>query len=172
MEEKQEEQIQKPHVPRKWTPPKQTPDDTPIVKIAEAHFREATAAFQRYFIEVPANTTKEALLNPHSYSHVARKLGPMDELVIVAKDASFYSRFLVIYQDHLQAKVVCLEWKPLNAVEIESEDVRYFVKHFPNRDVRWAVVRKSDNHRMSQGFASREEAHAWIGKNQARMAAA
>lgn len=145
----------------------------PLVKIAESDRKLAEAAFARHLITVPSDTTQEALLNPLSYAHIARHLGELDELVVVPSDASFYARLLVLFADRQQAKVVVLDWHDLRSASLAAEDIAtdYEVRHIPNREVRWCVVRKADKTRLVQGLATKEEAYAWIAKNQKRMAA-
>lgn len=145
----------------------------PLVKIAESDRKLAEASFNRHFITVPPGTPQDALLNPLSYAHIARYLGEMDELIVVPNDASFYARLLVLFADRQQAKVVVLDWHDLTHKSVEAEDIasNYEVRHIPNREVRWCVVRKADKARLVQGLASKEEAYAWIAKNQQRMAA-
>ena len=95
-----------------------------------------------------------------------------DEWTAVTADGSWYGRYLVLYADRLQTKVVELEFHELAALDEHVIDTGDFkVKYIPNQKVRWTVERKSDGVRVQSGLNSKDEALAWVGKNAARLAA-
>ena len=148
--------------PRKF----QFPAPRPAISMRD--FQEAGAAYSKFVMTIPPETAKH-IYEPTFYAHVARARGLKmnDQIEVFANDGSFYGRLLVVYADQHQAKVVKLEWHEIEAVtEEDIGDADFEVKHIPNREIRWCVIRKSDGHRIQAGFNSREEAQGWIAKNQ------
>ncbi len=142
------------------------------VRVPESDLLDAISKRNHFHVTMPADTTQAKIGEPLTWTHGAKKMKEGDEITVVADDGSFYSRWLVLYADRLQAQLHCLEWQEIGESKlIETPDDRVFVKHFVNRDIRWAVIRKVDGVRIAEGLATKEEALAWVVKNQVRMAA-
>ena len=159
---------------RKFIPPDRSKDSdgNPVRMVSERYFKTKEASCNQYHITVPAGTPLEAMLNPRSYAHIAYRLVPNDEITVIPDDSSWYGKFIVLYADRHQAKVHQLEYHQIAALDDEDlGDEAFEIKHIPNRDVRWCVIRKVDGARIKQGFDSREAAHGWIAKNRRVIAA-
>lgn len=130
-------------------------------KISEADFT-LTEAVQIFQTATPsAGTTREDVLDPIFWAHVAKNLRPMTEIRIMPKDGSWYGVYLCIYADRTQAKVVELSFHKMSEVVEEAVPTGYEVK-WRGPVAKWGVVRLADKESVQDGFPAKEEAQKWL----------
>lgn len=132
------------------------------------YFSEANFASTTYMASPEAGIEKKDLLNPEYWAQVAAKLRPDDIIRVIPQDKSFYLELLVTDQTKLWARVVELNYVPLNAKSIVSTDSvfdRIEAKHFGVAG-QWKAVRKEGGALVNESsFNSREACEEWIEKH-------
>ena len=133
-----------------------------VKKLAEADF-ELSESMQMFMTAIPpAGTTKEDLLNPVFWSHVAKRLEPMTEIRVMPKDGAWYGTYLVVYSDHVQVQVQELTHHKLGEIKSGGADL-YYVKYLsPAPTIKFCVYRKEDNERISEGHQTEQAAVIWM----------
>jgi len=135
--------------------------DLPAVrKVAEADFFLTEEIQSMYTIHPPVGTQPEDVMQPIFWAHVARKLRPMAEIRVMPKDGTWYGIYLVLYADDNSANVQELAIYPIDVSEGGDSDV-YYVK-WVSPPLKFGVIRKADNARIQDGFASKKDAVVWM----------
>lgn len=106
------------------------------------------------------DTTFEDVVRPEYWVHVARRLRPLDEIVIVSEDASWYARLLVVGSAGNNVRVKAIEYVDFSATEVKTPP-GYEIK-YAGRIARFRVTRKTDGHVLQEGLQTREDAEAWL----------
>ena len=111
--------------------------------------------------------TKDDILNPSYWGHVANRLRPKDRIEIQNEDDSFFAELLVISSDKTWAKVVLLKYVDLNqsATEITKDQADQVTSAYAviwRGPKKYSVVRKSDRAVMQEGMHSKEDAESWL----------
>lgn len=133
-----------------------------VKKLAESEFH-LTEAVMASHVALPAEgTTREDVLNPVFWSHVAKGVRSPAMFHILPKDGAWYGRFLVVFCDALRIKLVELEYRVLDAItEAELVNDKYEVK-WGGPVVRFRVIRKIDGLVMKENFQDKTAASAWM----------
>lgn len=107
-----------------------------------------------------AGVTKDDMLRPVYWAHVAKKLRTADTIKVLAADATWYAEFVVRAAGPLEAVVGEIKFAEFKAIESAAPE---------EYDIAWAgpsakfrVTRRSDKATMKDGFASKEAAAAWL----------
>ena len=134
---------------------------TKAKRISEADFRGTEFAQSFYTAVLAEGFTREDVLNPLAWVHVAKRLRAMDEIRAYPKDGAWYGRYLVLFADSVRVTIKELEYHSLEGVTVEESD---------DYKVKWAgtsfrVVRTTDNTVIKEGFARKEEATDWMRVN-------
>lgn len=130
-------------------------------RISEADFRGTEFTQSFYTACVAEGFTRDEMLNPLVWVHVAKQLRAMDEIRAYPKDGAWYGRYLVLFADPVRVVVKELEFHKLDGVPVEdSDDYR----------VKWAgtsfrVIRAADNAVMKDGFSRKDDATEWMRTN-------
>lgn len=123
-----------------------------------------------YTAIVPMNVTREDILDPLFWTHVATRLRPMTEITIIPKDGAFYMKVFVRYADTTSARVAELHYQRLEvvtAVDIENDmfDVGFTTGQ------QFYVFRKADKAVLQANFQAKEDAVQWMHEHMKAMAA-
>lgn len=138
-------------------------------KLPEARFATAEVIRTHYVIVPEAGTSLEDLLDPIYWSHVARRLRPLDILEVHAEDGSYFAELLVRNTNQLNsAKVEVLRSKEFGVAEDEEDE---FSVKWKGGHAKYAVIRRRDKAVMQDGFANKEDAATWLGTNLSSLAA-
>ena len=109
-------------------------------------------------------TTYEDIQRPDYWKHITT-LRPGDRIEIVSEDSSWFAELFVLSNGKGWVKVFPLRHVMLS----ESEQVAGTATHAlewrgPKR--KWSVERTSDKEVIKDGFATKEEANAWLSQFQ------
>src|SRR3990167_8347282 len=101
---------------------------------------------QLFYTPHPAEgTTREDLMEPVFWSHVAKSIRSAAEIRVIPKDGAWYGRYLVIFADNLNVRLKELEYHVLDEVPANlTESDKYIVK-WAGPIARFRVQRKADN---------------------------
>jgi hypothetical protein len=138
-------------------------------KLAESDFHQTEHKQPFYTVTPPAGTTREVVLEPWFWTHVAKRMVAMSELRIMPVDGAWYGIYLVLYSDVLQARLVELSFHSLEKVSLVTEG-EFYVK-WGSPAVKFRVHRTSDNKVLKEGFDRKEDAERWMLTNMVRTAA-
>lgn len=130
--------------------------------LPKSDFNLARASHNTWFISLSDVYTKEDLLNPAFYAHVAEKVRPQDVIRVVSKGSTFFAELFVLSADKNSIKVSIMRWVDFkeNGDEYEA-NMDYRVKYVANFG--YQVVRSSDKKAMNDvGFGTKKEAAAYI----------
>ena len=143
----------------------------PVKKVSEAEF-QLTESVQASYTAMPqVGTTREDVLKPAFWVHVAKYLKPMTEIRVLPKDGSWYGRYLVLYVDSIQARVKELEFHVLEEVAEAQDDSGPYAIKWSGPAAKFRIVRKADGKILKEGFGTRGEAAAWMFANTKAIAA-
>ena len=127
----------------------------------EADFTLTEAAQVFNTVTPPAGTTREDMLRPLFWAHVAKNLRPLTEVRAMPKDGSWYGLYLVLYADRTQAKVKELGFWSLDESAPAPDAEDYEVKWI-SPPSKWGVIRLADKEKVQDGFPSKDEALKWL----------
>lgn len=140
------------------TEPNAAPAKAPLVrKITQDRIKRAEGAFTFYSIRPYPGTSREDLLAPDYWKHVAHSFQPDDEIRVVPEDQAWRAHLYVTHAQHGEMFVQILSFfdlAPMDPEKMQTED--YEVKF---RGIKkWSVVRKKDNHIIKEDIPRREDA--------------
>lgn len=128
----------------------------PLCKMSERQFREADVVHNRFCVTPPAGTPVEALLNPASWVHLARKLSPRDRIEAMPECGSWLADFVVLYKTDIGATVHLLKKWDLTSTIPEIDEEYEVVWKGPA--IKWCICRKSDGEYLRKDFETQEKA--------------
>lgn len=141
------------------------------VPILANRFKSADYVRQSYHVTPRLEDTPEALLDPKYWVHVSSKLKAGDRIEVLPETREWYAEAIVIDSGTWGAKLAYV----LGPVKLANEAT---VDAPEDYDVKWAgpnvkfrVIRKSDNRVLKDGCQTKEEAASWIKSHRNAMAA-
>lgn len=123
-----------------------------------------------YTAFVEEGTKLDDVLKSDFWAHVAAKLSPMDEIIVLPDDMSFRAVLMVLDKGTAWAKVALIHNVEIGKVETTSPaNPDYEVKlRGPHK---WSIVRKSDNQVIRENIATREDANIALAEHLKALAA-
>lgn len=116
----------------------------------------------RYAFHAPVGTAPSDPLNPGYWAHVAKRLRPWDEIVVIPEDGSWRAVYFVRAVGRAEAAVAMIECREFGTgAEISKTDIPYYVK-WGGPSVKHRVHRKDTNDVVKDGFQTAEQAQLWI----------
>lgn len=136
-------------------------------KILEKKFQVAEFARYHFHAVIDSAVTKNEVLEPSYWGHVASKLKSMSKIECFWEDGSKYLELIVIFATRTEAKVKEILFR--NFVEVQSKDTVAKTNAFTgierdghrvhfNPSVQWRIVRLSDNVVIKQNLPTQEAA--------------
>lgn len=123
------------------------------------------AEFERsvYRVTLQEEYTKDDLLNPSFWAHVAQSFRPTDLVEVYRVDGKVFAQLVVMSCDKTWAKMAILQYVDLAKAEKSSLDgmeSEYMVKlRGPKR---WSVIRRADNQILQENLFSESDAKNWL----------
>lgn len=138
-------------------------DDGPEPSASLRANRFTDASYVRNFWSVSAEvgTTKQDMMKPEYWAHVANMLKPCDRLEVQVEDGSYFAEFIVRTCGNTWATVSLINERKLQDVESPKEAVQ-FEAQWKGASLKWCVVRLSDKQNIHEGAASEQEAMTWM----------
>jgi len=143
-------------------------------KILSERVKQADYARNIFRVEPDRGTEIEELLDPGYWVHVAAKFGVGDKVEVFPVGGEYYAEFLVVAGSRVHLKLVPLLVKqlakaqPASAKDGNVPNIPFKIEHKGSVH-KWSVIRVSDKEYVKDGFATRDEAAAWLEKNEAEM---
>lgn len=123
-----------------------------------------------YTATPPAGTTREDVLDPSFWTHVATRVRPMTEVTVIPKDGAWYGKYFVRYADRTSARVAELMYQKLEVVTAADIDNDMFGVDFTTGQ-QFFVFRKADKTVLQESFQNKEDAVQWMHDHMKAMAA-
>jgi len=121
-----------------------------------------------YTAEPPAGTSREDVMDPSFWMHVATRLRPKTEVTVLPQDGAFYMKVFVRYADRTSARIHELDYQELQIVTAEEVENRLFDIGFNSGNL-FFVYRKADSAVLQAKFQAKEEAAAWMSEHMKAM---
>lgn len=134
------------------------------MKLSEADFilNMSGQASNEWLAKLPSGTDPESILDPVFWSHVAKKMRPMDKIDAWAIDGSFYGEYIVLYAEGLAANIKQLRLYKLDDYAGPDTGAEIFVVKWISPPCGFGVVRKADGERVKEGFKTKAAAGLWM----------
>ena len=115
-------------------------------------FKQAEYTRNEFFIAPEAGVPWDAILKPEYWAHVAAKLRPYDEIIVVPEDDSFYGRVIVLRTGTAIAFVRELQFVEFKDRVVEGDlDDQDFDITWSGPIARYRVTRRSDGMVLAEG---------------------
>lgn len=128
------------------------------------HFGRLTSAshkWNEYAAIIPADTPKEAVLDPHYWKHYTRDLKPSDIITCFCEDGSWEASYRVMFVSKAEVKI-SLRWEASHeAYEPEADSETHEIKWVSPTN-KFAVVRKDTGEVIKEGLYPKSEAYDYL----------
>ena len=123
-----------------------------------------------YTAFVEEGVTLNTVLKSEFWAHVAAKLQPMDEIVVIPDDMSYRAVLMVLDKGTAWAKVALIHEAKIGKIDTTAPaNPDYEVKlRGPHK---WSIVRKSDSQVIQEGISTKEDAHLRLAEHLKAIAA-
>ena len=123
--------------------------------IQPSRFKEQQFLNTVYFCEVDSFTTRDDLLEPEFWAHVAKGVRPGDEIKVMFEDNSYWCWFLVTGAGTTRLTVKLLQEAVLQAQTSMSVDIGSYVIDYKGRVDKHTITRKADGKLMNRGISTK-----------------
>lgn len=106
-----------------------------------------------------AGVTKDDMLNPIFWAHVAKQFRRNDKISALAADGAWFAEFVVRAANQLEVlvgQINFVEFDKVAAVNADEYEIEW------KGGAKWRITRLADRVVMKDGFASKEGALAWL----------
>lgn len=136
------------------------------VKLMHTRMKEAGFVRNLWIITAEVGVTREDMVKPDFWAHVASLFRPYDRIEARCDDGTFFAEYLVLTCDRTFAKVkelsyISLTSKDVSKTQLENDLELYYTK-FRGPHCKWSVLRKSDDSVMVEKLGSKDDANAWL----------
>jgi hypothetical protein len=125
-------------------------------------FQPLEAVVQQFSAKVPPGITREHLLNPEYWSHVAGAMQPYAEITVRAEDGTFLAKLLVIDCGRGWAKTRVLHWFDLTAKDASAGAASAYSIEWKGGTRKHVILRNSDQAVIHEGEQRKAGAEAWL----------
>ena len=147
--------------PKKATPKKIEPKRD--VALIPSRMKLAEYSRSVFSVSIEHNTTKEDMLQPKFWAHVAANMRVNDRIEAFAEDGSFYAELLVVAKDRTWAKVHLMSFHDLTKIAMDiSDDILDQYKIDFKGPKGWCVIRRDDNAILNDKMHSEGDAKKWL----------
>ena len=144
--------------------PKLVPRDTRLPSarpvVSASHKR------RHLFVELPAGTQPEELMDPRYWTHHAREFTPMDRVEVFCEDGLWEAEFRVLFVGTQEVRMTPITITRHDAVEGATGP---YVVEWISTSKRWGIRRSDNNEVVKDGFFSQSAAHAFASQRLAEM---
>lgn len=141
-------------------------------KLPQSAFKAAEFAQAEWVAFPSADTTFDDVLKREYWAHIAGNLIPDAEIVVKPEARDYWARLIVNAAGPNWASVEVLFYKERANGETAAHRSDDFVVKWvsPADGVKFCVIRKSDNERVSKGHLKEADAWRWLAENEATLA--
>ena len=132
-------------------------------KLIQPQFRQAEFNRTIWAATPQAGTTKDEIIKPEFWVHVADKLKIGDRLEVSPESGEWLAELIVRATGAGGPVVHVLHFHAFTATELPAGS-DYEVK-YSGASAKWRVIRKADRHVLVEGLQTREAAENWLASN-------
>jgi len=133
------------------------------VSINPSRMKPAEYSRTVYHASIEHMTTKEDMLQPKFWAHVAVSMKPGDRIEAMAQDGTFYAELLVVASDRNWSAVHLLSYHDLTKTSMNlNEEVSDEYSVVFKGPKQWCVVRKIDNAILQDKLHSQDDGMKWL----------
>ena len=138
-------------------------DEKPKLRsLAEAEFTVGEADYQMWSAKPPAGTTREEVLNPVFWKHVARRVRAPAFINVMPLDGAWFSQLLVVFADPHRVTVLEMQHRVIEESAYAVAENQEYEAAFLSASGKYGVKRRSDKQIIRHGFASLDDARNWM----------
>lgn len=135
------------------------------MQVSPARLQVSDYEMTTFTLTVEKGTTKEDLINPAFWAHIAVKFRPWDLIYVRSDEGTFFAEYLVLSCGRNWAQV-----KEKSYMNLTSSDVSLtqaaaqdgYKVEWKGPHVKFAVIRNSDSAKIKDSFQTKEEAQTWL----------
>lgn len=124
-------------------------DEKRDLKINQTRMQSGDFVRNLWVVTAEQGTTKEDILTPSYWSHVASQFRPYDRIEVRVDDGTYFAELLILSCDRTWAKVKELSFNSLTTSDVSqtqaSEEMAEFDIQWKGPVNKWSVIRKSDD---------------------------
>ena len=135
------------------------------VSVDPARMQLAEYQRQEWVCNVPPEITREDVLNPAFWSHMASLMKPYDHIEVRQEDGSWLSQLIVLQSDRLWAKVFEMRFVEFKTEALKIEAPTKHKVEWKGPQHKWAVIRLSDSEMLKSGM-EKDEAFRWMNEHE------
>ncbi len=119
---------------------------------------------QDWVVTVPPNVSVKEVEDSDFWAHVASKFQSLDKLEVRWEDHSQIANLRVLWMQHGVAKVKLINIEELDnsVIDADSLEGSKFEIKWKGPVLKWCIIRKSDSHKIEDGFTDKGVATARI----------
>lgn len=117
---------------------------------------------QDWVVNAAAGTTREDVLNPQYWAHMAAQMQPYDRIDVRLETGEWMLELLVGGVGRNWAQVHLLHQHELTKIADAMPRAQLHIVEWKGPQRKWAVIRLSDGAIIQDGKQSRAEAQAWM----------
>ena len=130
--------------------------------IDSTRMRLAEYERQVWVANIEFGTTVDDIMVPGFWAHMAAQLRPYDEIEARSDDGTWIAHLVVTGCERTWARVAIDRVVKLTTAEVaETQAVQHKIEWKGPQD-KFTVIRLNDSERIRKGFATKEEAAAWL----------
>lgn len=141
------------------------------IKLAAADIVPAETRFATHHVTAPINAAIDDMKNPVFWTHVSKKLRPLDHIFAIHAGSEWAAWLMVLVSEGLDVRVHVLQHWQLEDTSDVGDDEGDFTVTWGGPAHLWRVVRKSDEKVLIKGIRVRADAVKWMANHAKGMAA-
>lgn len=135
------------------------------VKLNHTRMKEADYLRTLWVVTVEQGVTREDLMNPSFWGHVANQFRPYDRIEARSDDGTFFAEYLILSCERTYAKVKELTWVSLTTQDVamtQDEKLEEYEYMWRGPHGKHSIIRKGDKEVMVEKLESKEDALKWL----------
>lgn len=129
------------------------------------HMKLAEGLRNLFMVTPPEGTTPEDVQDGRFWEHVAKKLGPWDQIEVIPVDGAFYAKLIVISVDQHRVVVKMMEYVDLQDTGTEGQadasEPEHVIK-WRGPNFKHCVMRTVDGSALKEGCLTKKDAQLWL----------
>jgi hypothetical protein len=136
------------------------PQREAFYRLLQGQLQTSETARNHYVARPEAAVTREQMLRPAFWSHVAKMLRAGDRIDALSADASWFMELVVRASDGVEVAIGELRFVAFDAIAQRNPDDYEIAYKGPV--VRWRITRKADGVIVQENLQSKLAAEAWL----------
>ena len=144
----------------------------PVIQAMPNNMKEDGVYSSAYTMNAPSGATRENILDPIFWAHVASTLRRNDIVHIRANDDTFWAQYLIRDCGRTWAKAFEMHWFGFKGSEMEAEDVLEYECKWNGPSDKFIVLRLADGTKLAKDLSTKDDALGWLAQYKKKQLAA